>query len=202
MIVFVMNIQDPAVGDRFDWGCDIAAQPSWVSGPHTADFRTTAAMVDTGPVTLSVGAGDRQCWCVVAIDLAGAVLAGQVDAAERLPPQTRRQTLVSRIDAFIQSNLGDPDLTPATIAAHHHISLGYLHRIFSSRELTVAAQIRRQRLERCRVDLADPQLRTHPIHVIATRWGFRHAADFTRAFRAAHGVTPSDYRQQAVAKAE
>jgi AraC-like DNA-binding protein len=135
----------------------------------------------------------------VALDLATAALAVQVGALDRLPPETRRQALVSRIEAFIEHNLGDPGLTPAAIAAHHHTSLGYLHRMFQPRELTVAAWIRHQRLERCRADLTDPRLRGMPAHAIGARWGFRSPADFSRAFRAAHGIPPGDYRRQALA---
>ncbi len=132
----------------------------------------------------------------VALDLAAATLAAQIDAQDKLGPESRRQALLARIVAFIEHNLGDPDLTPAEIAAHHHISLAYLHRLFQHRELTVAAWIRHQRLQRCRTDLADPRLRSRPVHAIAARWGFRHAADFSRAFRAAQGLSPSDYRHQ------
>jgi hypothetical protein len=48
----------------------------------------------------------------VAIDLAAATLAAQLDAEDRLTPETRTQALLSRIEAFIEHNLGDPDLTP------------------------------------------------------------------------------------------
>jgi AraC-like DNA-binding protein len=120
----------------------------------------------------------------------------ETDDADQLSPENRRQALLARIETFVERNLGDPDLKPAAIAAHHHISLSYLHRLFQPRDLTVAAWIRRERLERARADLADPRLRTHPVQVIAARWGFRHAADFSRAFRAAHGMPPGDYRHQ------
>ncbi|MFF0222770.1 helix-turn-helix domain-containing protein [Streptomyces sp. NPDC004629] len=40
-------------------------------------------------------------------------------------------------------------------------------------------------------------MRVTPIHAIAARSGFPRAADFTRAFRRAYGVSPSDYRHQA-----
>jgi AraC-like DNA-binding protein len=134
----------------------------------------------------------------VALDLAAAVLAAQAGAGDRLTSETRRQALLSRIEAFIEHNLGDPDLTPAAIAAHHHISLGHLHHIFETRELTVAAWIRHLRLERCRADLADPGLRGRPVHAIGARWGFRSPADFSRAFRAAYGMPPGDCRRQAL----
>jgi AraC-like DNA-binding protein len=135
----------------------------------------------------------------VAFDLAAAVLAARGGAPGRPARETRRQVLVSRIEAFIERNLGDPGLTPAVIAARHHVSVGYLHRIFQPRELTVAAWIRHQRLERCRADLTDPRLRGRPAHAIGARWGFRSPADFSRAFRAAHGMPPGDYRRQALA---
>ncbi|WP_427925117.1 helix-turn-helix domain-containing protein [Streptomyces sp. cg40] len=137
----------------------------------------------------------------VALDLAAAALAAQVDAEDRLAPETRRRALVSRIETFIELNLGDPDLTPGVIAAHHHISLGYLHRLFQPRELTVTAWIRHLRLERCRADLADLRLRLRLVHAIGARWGFRNPADFSRAFRAAYGMPPGDYRRQALASA-
>jgi AraC-like DNA-binding protein len=135
----------------------------------------------------------------VALDLATAVLAAQIGGQNQLTPETRRQVLVSRIEAFIEHNLGDPDLTPAVIAEHHHVSLGHLHRTFQPRELTVAAWIRHQRLERCRADLTDSRLRDMPVHAIGARWGFRSPADFSRAFRATHGVPPGDYRRQVLA---
>ncbi|MET7472944.1 helix-turn-helix domain-containing protein [Streptomyces sp. NPDC005648] len=133
-----------------------------------------------------------------ALDLVAATLATHLGDEEHLTPETRRQALLARIEAFIELNLGDPELTPTTIAAHHHISPAYLHRLFQPRELTVAAWIRHQRLERARVDLADPRQRLRPVHAIAARWGFRHPAEFSRTFRTAHGVPPSDYRHHAL----
>ena len=135
----------------------------------------------------------------VALSLAATALATQLGAQDRLAPEARQRALLCRIEAFIGLNLGDPGLTPAAIAAHHHISLGYLHRLFRSRELTVAAWIRHLRLERCRAELSDPRLRPRPVHAVGARWGFRHAADFSRTFRAAYGCPPGDYRRQALA---
>lgn len=134
----------------------------------------------------------------VALDLAATSLAAYVDADDQLGPETRQRALLARIDTFIERNLGDPNLTPSVIAAHQHISLSYLHRLFQDRELTISAWIRRLRLERARADLAEPRLSHRPLHAIAARWGFRHAADFSRAFRAAYGMPPSDYRHQAL----
>jgi len=128
----------------------------------------------------------------VAVDLLGAAIAHHADTA--MPADSRRRTLATRIEAFIQRHLHDQRLTPRSIAAAHHISVGYLHRLFEPRGATVAAWIRQQRLERARRDLTDLTLRGVPVHQIAARWGFSDHSTFTRAFRAAYGVPPRDYR--------
>ncbi|WP_329402926.1 helix-turn-helix domain-containing protein [Streptomyces melanogenes] len=133
----------------------------------------------------------------VTLDLASAYLAQRVDAAERLSPETRRQVLTARITAFIDRNLADPDLNPAVIAAQHHMSLRSLHLLFQTSGESVAATIRRRRLERCRRDLADPRLRHRTIGETAARWGYHRPADFSRAFRGAYGVSPSEVRARA-----
>ncbi|MPY56365.1 AraC family transcriptional regulator [Streptomyces spongiae] len=133
----------------------------------------------------------------VAVDLLSALFAHVLDAGSSLPPETHRQTLVLRIRAFIQQHLHDPQLTPRAVASAHHISPGYLHRLFQQEEHTVAAWIRSQRLERARRRLADPTMRATPIHTIGAYCGFPRASDFTRAFRTAYGIPPKEYRQQA-----
>jgi AraC-like DNA-binding protein len=133
----------------------------------------------------------------VLLDLAVALLAHELDVGTLVPPETHRRALVLRVRAFVGQHIGDPQLTPATIAAAHHISARQLHRLFEGEGVTVAALIRSQRLEGCRRDLADPALRLISIHEIAARWGFSHPAVFSRAFRGAYDLSPSEYRQHA-----
>jgi transcriptional regulator GlxA family with amidase domain len=40
-------------------------------------------------------------------------------------------------------------------------------------------------------------MESRPVAAIAARWGFSSAADFSRAFRAAHGMPPAEYRRSA-----
>ncbi|MFD9396048.1 helix-turn-helix domain-containing protein [Streptomyces sp. NPDC060000] len=139
----------------------------------------------------------------VVLDLVSAWFAQVLDDEEALPQETRRRVTAERVRAFIRQNLHDPELTPPVIAAAHHISLSYLHRIFQEQPQgesgeTVAAWIRGRRLEAARRDLADPSLCATPIHTIAARWGFPRASDFTRAFRAQYGSPPREYRLQAL----
>ncbi|WP_432093443.1 helix-turn-helix domain-containing protein [Streptomyces sp. bgisy100] len=134
---------------------------------------------------------------MVVTDLVTALFAHVLEDENCLAPETRQRTLLLRIQDFIRQNLHDPDLSPAGIAAAHHISVRYLHHLFRNEDSTVGARIRHQRLEAARLDLIDPALRTTPIHAIAARWGFPRATDFSRAFRTAYGSTPRDHRKQA-----
>ncbi|MBL1102014.1 helix-turn-helix domain-containing protein [Streptomyces coffeae] len=132
----------------------------------------------------------------IIVDLLSSLLAHTLDRETSLPMETRQRTLVLRIRAFIEDNLDDPELTPRCVADAHHISLSYLHRLFQREEETLAAWIRRRRLERVRCDLTDPALSGIPIYSLATRWGFPGGADFSRIFRRTYGVTPREFRQR------
>ncbi|MFW6695554.1 helix-turn-helix transcriptional regulator [Streptomyces sp. MAR4 CNX-425] len=133
------------------------------------------------------------------LDLVHAYLAHQLETrtGASLDPEHRQHALLVRVVDFMRHRLADPELTPQQVADAHHVSVSYLHRIFRAhtggRE-TVAGWIRRQRLEHARRDLRDPVLAAVPVHRIAARWGYTHAAAFTRGFRAAYDVTPREYR--------
>jgi AraC-like DNA-binding protein len=128
------------------------------------------------------------------LDLFTAALATRLDRAAEVPPESRQRALFHQLLAFIEARLGDPDLSPAGIAAANYISPRYLYKVFETEQASVAAWIRRRRLERCRSDLLDPAQRHTPVSAIAARWGFASAAHFSRAFRAAYGLPPAEYR--------
>jgi AraC-like DNA-binding protein len=110
-------------------------------------------------------------------------------------PDARRDELLARIHRFIESNLGNPELTPATVAAAHHISLRYLHKLFEAQPYGVAGMIRQRRLEQCRRDLLNPAQAHRPVAAIAARWGFASAAHFSRVFRESCGLPPAEFRR-------
>jgi AraC-like DNA-binding protein len=104
------------------------------------------------------------------------------------------RALVQRIRGYIDRNLASTDLGPASIASAHFISTRHLHGLFQEQGVTVSTWIRTRRLEQCRRDLLDPMLADRPVAAVAARWGFVDAAHFSRAFKAAFGVSPSEYR--------
>lgn len=103
----------------------------------------------------------------------------------------------ARIQSFIEENLAEPDLSPLEIATSVGISLRHLHRLFSIRGHSVGEWIRARRLERCRRDLTDSQLRDRTITEIAFFWGFCDSAHFSRSFRKQFGMSPRTFRTSA-----
>jgi AraC-like DNA-binding protein len=132
-----------------------------------------------------------------ALEVLATRLARELDEPTWATPEAERHAQLTTIQSFIQEHLGDRDLSPATVAAAHHISLRTLHQLFHREGLTVAGWIRQRRLECCRRDLADPALARRPVAAIAARWGFASPGDFSRSFRGAHGMPPAEYRRSA-----
>lgn len=128
------------------------------------------------------------------LDLLNAGFAEQLDRENVLSSETRTRALLLRCHSFIEQHLSDADLNPATIAAAHHVSVRYLHRIFEPTGEGVAALIRRRRLDRCRRDLLDPDLADRPVSAIGARWGLTNSAHFNRAFKSVFGLPPAEYR--------
>jgi AraC-like DNA-binding protein len=129
-----------------------------------------------------------------ALEVLGTRLAHELGTDDWDTPEARRHAQLTTVQAFIQANLADPALSPGMIAAAHHMSLRSLHQLFHDEGLTVAGWVRKRRLEGCRHDLSDPVLASRPVAAIAARWGFPNPCDFSRAFRAAHGLPPAEYR--------
>jgi AraC-like DNA-binding protein len=159
----------------------------------------------TSRFLVELGAGIDTCRPAEAVRLATAALevlaarlAHELDGGASLPPETHKRALLTRILAFIQQHLADPDLSPRTIASAHHVSIRYLHKLFQEQGATVGGWIRGRRLERCRRDLADPALASRPAASIGARWGFSNASHFGHVFRAAYGMPPQAYRDWAL----
>lgn len=104
--------------------------------------------------------------------------------------------LMVRIRDDIDGRLGDPDLTPASIAERAGVSLRQLHSLFAPTGTTVGNYVRSRRLECCFLDLANPQDDARTIAEVGRRWGFHDAAHFSRSFRAAFDETPTALRER------
>ena len=110
-----------------------------------------------------------------------------------------REAHLTRIEAFVRRNMGNPELDPEAIARGCGISTRYLHELFRDTNQTLGSWIRDQRLEACREALRDASNR-QTVAEIAYRWGFSDQAQFSRAFKAHFGVPPKEYRERARVK--
>ena len=105
-----------------------------------------------------------------------------------------------RIEHYIETHLHESTLNPPSIASEAGISVRHLHRLFAVKGCTVAEWIRERRLEHCRTDLADPRLFDGSITDIALSWGFVDSAHFSHCFRKEFGISPRQFRSQALAQ--
>ncbi|MGW0820096.1 helix-turn-helix domain-containing protein [Streptomyces sp. NPDC002845] len=108
-------------------------------------------------------------------------------------PQPAHGHRLERVLEHIDLHLAE-ELSPARIAAAHHISVRSLHAMFQRQGETLGDHIRRRRLDRIRQDLADPDLAHLPAYAVAARWGIHDPSYFGRIFKAEYGIAPRDFR--------
>lgn len=104
-----------------------------------------------------------------------------------------RQAIHQRCVQLIESQLGDPRLSPARIASGCGISTRYLHKVFQETDQTLGEYIRNRRLAVCRDRLTAQQGQLQ-IKEVALSAGFRSVSHFCNAFKARYGVSPRDVR--------
>lgn len=126
----------------------------------------------------------------VLLDLAAACM---FDAA-RVDGTGLGDLYLRNVQAYLLDHLHDEDLTLADAARACRISLRYLHMLFERTGSSASSWIQEQRLQRCRDELDDSAFDGLQLSEIGWRWGFRDASQFSRAFRARFGESPSAWR--------
>ncbi|MEM8923287.1 MAG: helix-turn-helix domain-containing protein [Actinomycetota bacterium] len=100
--------------------------------------------------------------------------------------------------AHIRARLGDPLLTPATVAAAVGVSRRQLYSVFADHGQTVNQAIIAERIDRAHRRLSDPTPGPRPsVTEVAMAVGFKSSSHFARRFTAHHGDTPSDVAERA-----
>lgn len=134
----------------------------------------------------------------VSVELVRALLTSAAQA-NRYRRDALETASLSRIRGFVRKHLADPDLTPETIAAAHHISVRHLYKLCANADFSLHHWVTSRRLEGAREELAGLVSRDRSIAMIAQRWGFSNPTHFSRRFRAAYGMTPREWRQMSAA---
>lgn len=122
----------------------------------------------------------------------GLLSAAAACAGRLAPPQPSVDALTRQaVTEFLSRNLADPGLDADAVAKACHVSRRTLYRIVG--EEGVAARLRRLRIERAKALLLSDD---RPIASVMSACGFETESGFHRAFRAATGETPAEYRRR------
>ena len=164
---------------------------------------TTVAAAATRPVLRTLAShidrldqADLSAGEIAVTELVASALLAELKAPDGAMTQVQAAHF-RRVAAAIDTRLAEPELAPAEIARLEGMSARYLQRLFERRGESFSDYVRRQRLERARADLADPNHAQETVAAIALRWGFRDQAHFSRAFSAAFGKAPRAMRRKA-----
>ena len=118
--------------------------------------------------------------------------------AEGASLSSPRAVALLRLKATIERLLIEPGLKPEWIATEAGISVRYANTLLAEEGSSIERYINERRLQRCRRSLDDPQQDHRSIGEIAFKWGFSDLSHFSRRFKARFGMSPSDYRREAV----
>jgi AraC-like DNA-binding protein len=177
---------------------------------QTASVSVSRAFAATDPVastavgllrqlTSTITDDPGQSWEVLEGTLIALIRALVVIGAssERDATGSLSETLTDRVLRYVQEHVLEPSLDADMIAAAHGISTRYLYVILRNRDLALGEHIRSLRLQYAARLLRDPLARRTSIADIAHRAGFADHAHFSRSFRRAYDIAPSEWRNDA-----
>ncbi len=104
---------------------------------------------------------------------------------------------LQKLRRAIEQQLENPKLSVKTLTLEQGISRSAIYRLFEPLE-GVQNYIQRRRLARIYQAITDPANDKMKIGNIAARYGFSNATNFSRAFRTAYGLSPSEARKRAM----
>ena len=154
-------------------------------------LRTLAADIE------NLGQADLAAGEIALTELVASALLGEANAPDGGLTQVQAAHF-RRVSAAIDSQLTNADLGLTDIARQEGMSARYLQRLFEGRGENFSDHVRQLRLQRCKVDLLDPNHARESVAAIGQRWGFRDQAHFSRAFSTAFRMTPTEMRRAAV----
>jgi AraC family transcriptional activator of tynA and feaB len=130
------------------------------------------------------------------LDLLAVSLTASIGA--RTPRVSSAHSLaLMNVRAAVEARLTDPGLDAGAVAAAAGISVRYASAVLAREGTSTMRLILARRLARCREALRDPSQAHRTLSDIAYGWGFSDMTHFSRRFRAAYGVVPSEYRSLA-----
>lgn len=122
-----------------------------------------------------------------------AAFAGASADGRELISQVATGTSLETCRRLIDANLHDQDMGPEFLCQRLAVSRAKLYRLFEPLG-GVSQYIQQRRLIRAYRIVVDPSHARERISIIAARCGFSNIPAFNRAFRQAHGMSPTELR--------
>lgn len=116
----------------------------------------------------------------------------QMEAAEQASGKTARtKQVVENVKAYINSNYTDPELSVTTVAKAFYLNYQYLSKLFAQQAgIGMSKYITHLRTQRAKELLEEGCL---SVQGIAAKVGFSDVDYFSKCFKKAFGLTPSQY---------
>jgi AraC-like DNA-binding protein len=166
-------------------------------GPKALLQQTTGALLGDFMLSLSLHVRDAPADQGPTLgEIVHAMLLGCLPRSAGTPAARNDTTSRARVERTIHRHIGSARLDVARLCSLTGISRSALYRMFEETG-GIAAHIRRLRLRLVADDLADPVNASIPIATLAEKRGFYCAASFSRSFREAYGLSPSEAREAA-----
>ena len=156
---------------------------------HLVDLTRDAEALSASPMAAELGEASTLLVRALLADAAGQDGASARDVVE--------ETLLSQVHAYVRQHLREPSLGPDSVAAALAVSRRQLFRVCRRAGFSLEQYVIARRLEGARAELASPPARSRPVAAVAYAWGFKDPSHFSRRFRAAYGLLPSDWRRLA-----
>jgi AraC-like DNA-binding protein len=156
---------------------------------HIVDLTADADTLSASPTAADLGESSTH--------LVRALLADAAGPGDTRARDVFEETLLSQVHAYVRQHLRDPMLAPDSVAAALAVSRRQLFRVCRRAGLSLEQYIIGKRLEGARTELAARSARPRPIASVAYGWGFKDPSHFSRRFRAAYGLLPSEWRRLA-----
>ena len=158
-------------------------------GALTSQFiRSVATRID------SLSPQDRRVITEHVIELVALSMGSMSSLKEANGQSSSRTAMLERLKQYIEINIRDPKLGPRLMAEQHGISQRYQRMLFASTGTTISRYIMDRRLALCCEALASAAMAEYSVTEIAFSFGFNDAAHFSRKFREAYGMSPTQYR--------
>jgi AraC-like DNA-binding protein len=187
----VLKIPRPTLEARTGKGRAVVGRALKMARPEVGLASSFLAMLPD--YAGQVGQASAEMLSEVIPDLLAAAIAGDPGSRTASTAHTR---VLAALRVAVDTSLSNASLTGSEVAAIAGISVRYANAVLAREGTSLTRLLQQRRLERCRRALEDPQDK-RSVGEIAFGWGFADLSHFGRRFKAAFGLTPSQYRKQA-----